>query len=1166
MAQQIKQEVLVDVTVKGGDAAAKTLTDIDAKVSSIKQNARGLSSALGSLNKVNGVTKINQGMKQVSSTMAKTTQQSQKLQTIWKNMDGSKIVPMASIKTPKTGTMTNMSSAVQSTSMKDPSQYTKVATATKKAGNEATTASAKFGKLTTALNKSSKSAKSASWNFFRTRAAVAAVAAVVGVLGAGISKWFALSSDYAEASHLFYTTLASSLNDVADAEKTASIAGKDLFGNLTGDSVRVTPAVAAAADEVERMASAMMLDSTQLKRTYATFYEMANSAGMATDKVMKLSQGMTQLSYDLSSLWDKPFDETASKLQSGISGISTAVKSYGIDISRTAADAWLLANGFDAQYISLTRANKMIVMYNMLMEHTTTAQGDLARSALQPANMFRILGEQVNIAGRMMGAAIFPVVTKLIPLFIMLAQAIQRAAASLSAFLGVKLGSWYKESQAQWNSYLSNLNKSFSGGFSMGGDEAEEELEGVGDTASDTAKALKEITDFTLPFDELHMLPKVADTGAGGGGGGSGAGIGGADLDIPILDPYAWDDDLNEIILSDAQKTLDTLKALIDNTFGTGTVDAFKAAIDSMGQSAMANFSMLSAAVGNLVTAFLQLINWPEFLRGFADGFNAVTTAVTTLASWIAGLAASFLQLEPIRQFFQDNSYNIGKFLGILAGSAAIVGGFNLVMKVLGVLAKPIAGFFSLALAPLRGFATLLGRLSGVIPTVTGLFKGFSTTLGRVLGTAGGGGLRGIVGVLGGLSGPVMAVIAVIAALAGAFAHLMSTDEEFRNGVTETWNRITASFALVGEAIQPFIDQLTEALQRIAGAFGLVIDPATGLWDTIAQMLQPALEFLIAVFENLVYFLEGAFVLAFGVVTGVISTVSYIFEAFGNVVGGVFEWFKGLGEFLTGVFTGDLTKVSEGFATMSSAAGSIVEGLVGMVTGLFKGLGDIVVNILSVMGIDVRGIWDGIKGGIDSVVRGISSFVTSSFQTLSGVISCIFEGIKGFMTNPIETAKNVISGIVNTLKGIFNFEWKMPQIKLPHFKFTTRTFLGIQIPMFSGIEWYAKGGIFDGPTVAGIGEAGPEAVVPLQGARMKPFAEAVGENINNVNNGATGVGGGLNGDALIAAMSTAVYNAMITGFPKEITTSVNLDGVKVDKELKNVARQQNAGTSLVGVG
>ena len=1116
MAQQIKQEVLVDVTVKGGEAAAKTLESIDAKIKSIKQNARGLSSALSSMNKVNGSGKIN-----------------------------------ASLGSIDTGGTANLQSSMRS-----------VQTATSKAGAAAKTATPLFSKLKASLDASSKSAKSASWNFFRTRAAVAAVAAVLGVMGAGIAKWFSLSSDYAEASHLFYTTLASSLNDVADAEKTATIEGKDLFGNLTGDSVSVTPAVAAAADEVERMAKAMMLDPTTLKRTYATFYEMANSAGMATDKVMKLSQGMTQLTYDLSSLWDKPFDETASKLQSGISGISTAVKSYGIDISRTAADQWLMDNAIEATYNDLTRSNKMIVMYNMLMEHTTTAQGDLARSALQPANMLRILGEQASIAGRMMGSAVFPVVTKLIPLFIMLAQAIQRAAATLSAFLGSKLGSWYKDAQSQWNSYLSNLNQSFGSGFDMGADEAEDDLGGVGDAADDTAKKLKEITDFTLPFDELHMLPDVAD--AGGSGGGGGGGVGGADIDIPILDPYQWDSDLNDIILADAQETLDRLKAMIDNTFGVGTVDAFKAAIDSMGASAIDNFVRLKDAVGQVVTALIGLIDWPSFLRGFADGFNEVTTAVTNVIVWISQLVTKFLELEPIKQFFQDNSYEIGKFLGMVAGAAAVVLGFNGAIKILGILFSPLATMFTLALTPLKTFVTALVNVPTVIAGAKGAFDTLSIGIGNVIGIGGeGGGLKGLAGALGGISAPVAVVIGVIAVLAAAFVTLMQTDEDFRNGVMETWQRVQDSFAVVGEIIQPLLDTLNESLHKLAEAFGIVVDPAAGLWDTIAQMLQPALEAIMVVFENVVYMLEGAFVVALGVVTSAVSVITNVITGFSETVGGVLTVFQGLGDFLTGIFTGDLEKTQGAFGTMADGAGQIVGGMFDTVTGIFTGLGDGVVGILEGMGLDVGGIWDGIKSGIDGVVDGISNFVTNGFNTMSGVVQSIFEGIGNFMSNPIETAQGVIEGIVNTLKNIFNFEWKMPEIKLPHFKWSSRTFLGIEIPIFSGIDWYAKGGIFNKATVAGIGEAGPEAVVPLQGARMRPFAEAVAANIHNSNDGSYNGSASLDGDALVAAISTSVYNAMVQGFPKEIKTDVNLDGVKVNKELDRIKRQQGVGTSLV---
>lgn len=1174
MAQQIKQDIDVDVKVQGASDAVRALEAIDSKIKSITKSARSLSASLGSIGKAKLGSNLESGVDASTRKMKAATAQAKKLNTVWKDIEGNKIaLPVAAVKTPAPVSMRDMSKQVSGYGMSttrgsgapSASSIDKSTAATRKlaaASKDATPSLQKFG---TALQSSSKSAKDASWNFFRTRAAIAAVAAVSGAAALAVSKWFNLASDYAEANHLFYTTLASSINDVADAEKTAAIQGKDLFGNLTGESIKVTPAVAAAAAEVDRMAQAMMLDPTQLKRTYATFYEMANSAGMATDKVMKLSQGMTQLSYDLSSLWDKPFDETASKLQSGISGISTAVKSYGIDISRTAADQWLMNHAIEASYNDLTRANKMIVMYNMLMEHTSTAQGDLARSALQPANMLRILGEQSRIAGRMMGAAVFPVVTKLIPLFIMLAQAVQRAAASIASFLGMKLGSWYKEASAQWNNYMSNLDQSFSGGIDLGADEAEDELGGVGDAADKAGKKLKEMTNFTLPFDELHMLQESmdGDIGSGGGKGGGGGGGGIGDIDIPMLDPYQWDSDLNSIILADAQKTLDTIKQLIDKTFGTGTVDAFKAAIDSMGRSAIDNFTRLKDAVGNVVSALIGLIDWPSFLRGFADGFNDVTTAVTNVVVWVSELLAKFLGLEPVKKFFQDNSYEIGKFMGAIAGAAAVVLGFNGAVKVLRFLFSPLTAMFKLALSPLKSLVSILTGAPAAISGAIGAFKGLASTIGGVIGVGGnGGGLTGLAGALGGISAPVMAVVAVVAVLAGAFVNLMNTDEDFRNSVTETWNRITQSFSVVGEIIQPLLDTLNEALHKLAEAFGIPLDPATGLWDTISQMLKPALEAIMAVFENLVYMLEGAFVVALGAVTSAVSAVIGFFSGFMESVGGVLKVFQGLGDFLIGIFTGDLEKTRQGFQNMADGAGQIVSGMVSAITGFFTGLGDGIIGIMQGLGINVSGIWEGIKGGISGAADAIGRAVTGSFNWLKDAVKGIFDTIGSFMTNPIQTAKNVISGIVDTLRGIFNFEWKLPQIKLPHFRFTTQSFLGITIPIFSGIDWYAKGGIFDGATIAGIGEAGPEAVVPLQGARMKPFAEAIAGNIKLA--GSSSVSGNdVDWDAMIAAMSAAVYNAVVQGFPKKIESNLELDGVKVNKQLDTIRRQQGSGTSLV---
>lgn len=83
--------------------------------------------------------------------------------------------------------------------------------------------------------------------------------------------------------------------------------------------------------------------------------------------------------------------------------------------------------------------------------------------------------------------------------------------------------------------------------------------------------------------------------------------------------------------------------------------------------------------------------------------------------------------------------------------------------------------------------------------------------------------------------------------------------------------------------------------------------------------------------------------------------------------------------------------------------------------------------------------------------------------------------------------KSFLNGIKDWLKGVFNFEWKLPKIKLPHIKIKGKFSLSPpSTPKFS-IDWYAKGGILNSPTIFGLngdhfmggGEAGPEAILPI---------------------------------------------------------------------------------------
>lgn len=127
--------------------------------------------------------------------------------------------------------------------------------------------------------------------------------------------------------------------------------------------------------------------------------------------------------------------------------------------------------------------------------------------------------------------------------------------------------------------------------------------------------------------------------------------------------------------------------------------------------------------------------------------------------------------------------------------------------------------------------------------------------------------------------------------------------------------------------------------------------------------------------------------------------------------------------------------------------------------------------------------WTNIKTSIFNAVKPIVQKTVAEFGLLKARAKSIFDAIKNAITHPIETAKNIIKRVVDKIKGFFKFKVPKPHVPLPHFSIRPAGWklgdlLKGKIPSL-GIKWYAQGGIFDSPTIAGIGEAGPEAVVPL---------------------------------------------------------------------------------------
>ena len=89
-----------------------------------------------------------------------------------------------------------------------------------------------------------------------------------------------------------------------------------------------------------------------------------------------------------------------------------------------------------------------------------------------------------------------------------------------------------------------------------------------------------------------------------------------------------------------------------------------------------------------------------------------------------------------------------------------------------------------------------------------------------------------------------------------------------------------------------------------------------------------------------------------------------------------------------------------------------------------------------------------------------------------------------------EKGKEFFKSVIDAIKGLFDFEFTWPTLKLPHITYDLITVpvLGeIPNPATLSVRWFAKGGIMTQPTLFGGGEAGPEAVLPID--RLQGFID-----------------------------------------------------------------------------
>lgn len=171
-----------------------------------------------------------------------------------------------------------------------------------------------------------------------------------------------------------------------------------------------------------------------------------------------------------------------------------------------------------------------------------------------------------------------------------------------------------------------------------------------------------------------------------------------------------------------------------------------------------------------------------------------------------------------------------------------------------------------------------------------------------------------------------------------------------------------------------------------------------------------------------------------------------------------------------------LGKVSFAISSIMSLMATLGPAILGVITTM----GPIVAVIAAVVaaGVLLYKNWDLVK----AKAIAFKNMVVSTFNAFKAQVTAQFNAIKTAIVTPIQNAIDKVKAIIEKVKSFFPIKVGklLSGLKLPHFKLNGKFSLNPpSVPKLS-IDWYKTGGIFDNPSIIGVGEAGPEAVLPIE--------------------------------------------------------------------------------------
>ena len=446
-----------------------------------------------------------------------------------------------------------------------------------------------------------------------------------------------------------------------------------------------------------------------LRKYSGVMTNMTASMGLAQDQAVKLGKGIALLSNDIASFYNISAESAFEKIQSAMAGMPRPLQELGIMVRDSEVKQVAYANGIARTGDELNTTQKAMATYLAILQRTSNAQGDLARTINSPANQFRMLKTSVKDLAVAIGTMFQPLLQVVLPVLNAIVIATTRAFQAIARLFGIEFDA-----------------SAYADGFS----DISAGVESVGDAADDSSGSVKKLAKQLAAFDEMNTLNK--DTSSGGGSGGGG---GGGSIDLPTID---WDklysggfDKVTNKALEMADKIYKAFEKLgkkLNNTFKKIDWAKISKGINEVWEALKPFGERIGAGLEWFYDNVLEpLVVWaannlvPTVLHLIAGALKLIGAVIDTCAPTFTWLFDNFLR--PIAEFTG------GIIIGVLQGIGDMLNWIAEQQAVVELI-KNIALTIGIMVAAWEAYQLVAGIVTGIQIAMTGAMVAGTTASG----------------------------------------------------------------------------------------------------------------------------------------------------------------------------------------------------------------------------------------------------------------------------------------------------------------------------------------------------------------------------------------------------------------------------------------------------